>query len=298
MTIENYIFAMFDALAQPISYQNLVDHTIRLDIKRLDLVHPHISGNKFYKLKYNLLEAHKQGFDQVITFGGAFSNHIAATAYAAHYFGFDSIGIIRGEELAHQALNPTLTTASHFGMQLEFINRQDYRNKNQPDFLRKLQQRYPNTYLIPEGGTNALAIQGCKEILSDADLQNYDVICCAVGTGGTISGLIEASSSQQTLLGFSALKGDFLKHEVAHFTHKTNWKIKDDYCFGGYAKTTNQLIEFMRRFEEKYQIPLEPIYTAKMMFGIFDLIEKAYFPPHTRILAIHSGGLQGRQNLL
>ncbi|MDI3237845.1 1-aminocyclopropane-1-carboxylate deaminase/D-cysteine desulfhydrase [Acinetobacter ursingii] len=290
---------MFNAIAQAVGYQTLIDQPeIHLDLKRLDLIHPHISGNKFYKLKYNLQHAKQLGQDTLITFGGAFSNHIAATAYAAHYFGFQSIGIIRGEELADQPLNHTLSTASQFGMQLEFINRQDYRNKEQPDFLAELQSRFPNAYIIPEGGTNSLAIQGCKEILSEQDRQNYDVICCAVGTGGTITGLIESSHFNQNILGFSALKGDFLTHDVAHLTAKKNWKIIDEYCCGGYAKTSAQLIEFIQLFEKQYQIPLEPIYTGKMLFGIFDLIEKAYFPPHTRILAIHSGGLQGRQNLL
>ncbi|MEQ1105129.1 1-aminocyclopropane-1-carboxylate deaminase/D-cysteine desulfhydrase [Acinetobacter ursingii] len=290
---------MFNAIAQAVGYQTLMDQPdIHLDLKRLDLIHPHISGNKFYKLKYNLQHAKQLGLDTLITFGGAFSNHIAATAYAAHYFGFRSIGIIRGEELADQRLNHTLSTASQFGMQLEFINRQDYRNKDQPDFLAELQSRFPNAYIIPEGGTNSLAIQGCKEILSEQDRQNYDVICCAVGTGGTITGLIESSHFNQNILGFSALKGDFLTSDVAHLTAKKNWKIIDEYCCGGYAKTSAQLIEFIQLFEKQYQIPLEPIYTGKMLFGIFDLIEKAYFPPHTRILAIHSGGLQGRQNLL
>ena len=290
---------MFNAIAQAVGYQTLIDQPeIHLDLKRLDLIHPHISGNKFYKLKYNLQHAKQLGQDTLITFGGAFSNHIAATAYAAHYFGFQSIGIIRGEELADQPLNHTLSTASQFGMQLEFINRQDYRNKEQPDFLAELQSRFPNAYIIPEGGTNSLAIQGCKEILSEQDRQNYDVICCAVGTGGTITGLIESSHFNQNILGFSALKGDFLTHDVAHLTAKKNWKIIDEYCCGGYAKTSAQLIEFIQFFEKQYQIPLEPIYTGKMLFGIFDLIGKAYFPPHTRILAIHSGGLQGRQNLL
>ncbi|BBF76208.1 pyridoxal-phosphate dependent enzyme [Acinetobacter ursingii] len=290
---------MFNAIAQAVGYQTLMDQPdIHLDLKRLDLIHPHISGNKFYKLKYNLQHAKQLGQDTLITFGGAFSNHIAATAYAAHYFGFNSIGIIRGEELADQRLNHTLATASQFGMQLEFINRQDYRNKEQPDFLAELQSRFPNAYIIPEGGTNSLAIQGCKEILSEQDRQNYDVICCAVGTGGTITGLIESSHFNQNILGFSALKGDFLTSDVTHLTAKKNWKIIDEYCCGGYAKTSAQLIEFIQFFEKQYQIPLEPIYTGKMLFGIFDLIEKAYFPPHTRILAIHSGGLQGRQNLL
>ncbi|MBK0064485.1 MULTISPECIES: 1-aminocyclopropane-1-carboxylate deaminase/D-cysteine desulfhydrase [unclassified Acinetobacter] len=290
---------MFDSLAHPISYQNLIDYNaIKLDIKRLDLIHPQISGNKFYKLKYNLQHAKELGLDTIITFGGAFSNHIAATAYAAHYFGFKSIGIIRGEELAHQTLNPTLATACQFGMQLQFINRQEYRNKEQSDFIDKLRRHFPTAYIIPEGGTNALAIQGCKEILTAKDRQNYDVICCAVGTGGTITGLIEASDAHQTILGFSALKGDFLQQQVASLTHKMNWNILEDYCFGGYAKTSIQLLDFIQSFEKTYQIPLEPIYTGKMLFGVFELIEQGHFAANTRILVIHSGGLQGRQNLL
>ncbi|WP_130804603.1 1-aminocyclopropane-1-carboxylate deaminase/D-cysteine desulfhydrase [Acinetobacter ihumii] len=290
---------MFNAIEQAVKYQTLIDQPeIHLALKRLDLIHPQISGNKFYKLKYNLQYAKQLGLDTIITFGGAFSNHIAATAYAADYFGFKSIGIIRGEELAQQRLNHTLTTASQFGMQLEFISRQDYRNKNQADFLVELQRRFPKAYIIPEGGTNTLAIQGCTEILTDADRQNYDVICCAVGTGGTLTGLIEASNSHQTVMGFSALKGDFLKQDIANLTEKSNWNIRDDYCFGGYAKTSPLLIEFIHGFEEQYQIPLEPIYTGKMLFGILDLIKHHYFAPNTRILAIHSGGLQGRQNLL
>ena len=233
---------MFDSIAQTIAYQKLpLDASVSLSIKRLDQIHLKISGNKFFKLKYNFLEAQKQGFDKVLTFGGAYSNHIAATAYAAHLFGLKSVGIIRGEELSHKALNPTLSTAQHFGMQLHFVSRQQYRQKDQPEYLSALKQQFPEHYIIPEGGSNALAIQGCREILSEHDRQNYDVICCAVGTGGTISGLIEASAAHQTILGFSALKGDFLSSDVAQYTVKKNWNITDDYCFGGYAKAPVEL---------------------------------------------------------
>ncbi|WP_111895647.1 1-aminocyclopropane-1-carboxylate deaminase/D-cysteine desulfhydrase [Acinetobacter sp. MB5] len=271
---------------------------IQLDIKRLDLVHPHISGNKFYKLKYNLLEAQQQDKTAVLTFGGAYSNHIAATAYAAQMLGLRSIGMIRGEELAQRPLNPTLETARNMGMQLEFISRQAYQQRHEPVFLAQLQQQFPNSYLIPEGGTNALAIQGCQEILTKADLKNYDVFCCAVGTGGTLSGLIEASHTHHQVLGFSALKGEFLTQEVEKLAHKNNWKILDAYCCGGYAKTSPELLKFIRKFEQTYQIPLEQVYTGKMLMGIFDLIEHGYFQSGTRILAIHTGGLQGRTQQL
>lgn len=284
---------MFDSIAQQVPYQHIEYRHQRISIKRLDLIHPQISGNKFFKLKYNLLAARQQGFEKVLTFGGAYSNHIAATAFAAHKFGFQSLGMIRGEELAQRPFNPTLATAQQFGMQLEFISRNAYRQKDQPDFLQHLQQQYPDFYLIPEGGTNALAVQGCREILTAEDAQ-FDLICCAVGTGGTFAGLIEASQQHQQLLGFSALKGDFLTHEVAQLTTKRNWRILDDYCCGGYAKTTPELIQFIQTFEQRYNIPLEQVYTGKMLRGIFDLIDQDKIGPDQKILLIHTGGLQGR----
>ena len=286
---------MFDHIAFPIPYQTLqLPQPVQLTIKRLDLIHPQISGNKFFKLKYNLLAAQQQGFSQVLTFGGAFSNHIAATAFAAQHFGFQSIGMIRGEELASQPFNPTLQTAHDLGMQLNFFSRTKYRLRHQAEYLQQLQQQYPQAFIIPEGGSNALAIQGTQEILSPDDLENYDVICCAVGTGGTLAGIIESSSEQQHVLGFSALKGDFLKHDIQQWTDKSNWSLTDAYCCGGYAKITPKLLHFMQQFEQQHHIPLEQVYTAKMMMGLLDLIQYHHFPAHTRILAIHTGGLQGK----
>lgn len=286
---------MFDHIVPSVPYQSInLSYSVHLDIKRLDLIHPQISGNKFFKLKYNILEAKKQGLTRILTFGGAYSNHIAATAYAAHLFGLKSVGIIRGEELATQPLNPTLTNAQKLGMQLHFVSRNEYRLRNDGNYLQQLHNHFQKTYLIPEGGTNDLAVQGCQEILSQSDLQNYDVICCAVGTGGTISGLIERSSLHQHVLGFSALKGDFLKQDIMQWTKKQNWSLTDAYCCGGYAKTSPELLAFIQKFEEQHAVPLEPIYTGKMMFGLFDLIKNNYFPEGTRILAIHSGGLQGK----
>lgn len=289
---------MFEQIAQSIPYQHISVGGINISIKRLDLVHPQISGNKFFKLKYNLLAAQQQGYKKLLTFGGAYSNHIAATAYAAQLLGFESLGIIRGEELASKALNATLSTAQQFGMQLQFVTREAYRQKQSSAYLAQLQQDYPDYYVIPEGGTNPLAIQGCTEILSDADRQNFDLICCAVGTGGTIAGLIEASHSQQQVLGFSALKGDFLSTEVEQLTPKRNWQITDQYCCGGYAKTTPELLQFIQDFEQQYGIPLEQIYTGKMLLGLTDLIQQGAFPRDHRILVIHSGGLQGRSAAL
>ncbi len=285
---------MFNEIAENIPEQHISMHGVSITIKRLDLVHPAISGNKFFKLKYNFIEAKNLGYSGVLTFGGAFSNHIAATAFAAHQFDFKSVGIIRGEELANKPLNHTLKTAQEFGMQLKFISREQYRLKDSSEFLANLKQQYPNYYIIPEGGTNDLAIQGCKEILTEPNKHNFDLICCAVGTGGTITGIIESSAEHQKILGFSALKGDFLTQEVQTKTQKNNWQITDEFCCGGYAKTTPELLAFMQNFEAKFGIELEQVYTAKMLFGLSQMIQQKRIEPSTRILAIHTGGLQGR----
>lgn len=295
----NTMLERFEAIRQQITDQTLLlDTNLSVTIRRLDQIHPQISGNKFFKLKYNLIEAQRLGYRQILTFGGAYSNHIAATAYAAQRFGFESIGIIRGEELATQALNPTLSTAVQHGMQLHFVSRGVYRQKHLPDYLAQLQQHYPHAYILPEGGSNYLAVLGCQEILSHQDQQDFDVICAAVGTGGTLAGIITASAAQQQLLGFSALQGDFLTQAVQqHLPNlhpQNNWQITDDYCCGGYAKTTPELLKFIDQFQQRHAIPLEPIYTGKMLYGIMDLISKQYFKAGTRILVIHSGGLQGK----
>lgn len=292
----------FEQLAQQIPYQTLVlpaevqriQPALKIDIKRLDAVHAQISGNKFFKLKYNLIEARRLGYHQLLSFGGAYSNHIAALAFAAQQFGFQSHGIIRGEELAQHPLNATLHVAQQHGMQLEFVSRQRYRALQQPEALAQLQHDYPEHYILPEGGSNALAIQGCQEIITDADRAAYDLICVAVGTGSTIAGIIQASAVTQQLLGFSALRGDFLNSQVQALTTRQNWRITDDYCFGGYAKSSPKLLSFMQDFETTQRIPLEPIYTAKMLYGIFDLIQQGYFEDRPRVLVIHTGGLQGR----
>ncbi|MGO1584886.1 MAG: 1-aminocyclopropane-1-carboxylate deaminase/D-cysteine desulfhydrase [Mesonia sp.] len=271
---------------------------VEIFLKREDLLHPLVSGNKFRKLKYNLQEAKKQGKDTILTFGGAFSNHILATSAAAKLSDFKSIGIIRGEELGGENLektllqNETLRNAKDMGMQLLFIDRETYRNKDNPMFIEGLKSKLGDFYLVPEGGTNDLAIKGCEEILSEAD-KDVEVVCCSVGTGGTLSGIINSSHEQQHILGFSALKGDFLKDEVAQHVEKKNWQIIIDYHFGGYAKVDRTLIDFMNDFKANYKVLLDPIYTGKMMYGIFDRIEKGQFSKNTRILAVHTGGLQG-----
>lgn len=268
-------------------------HDIQLFVKREDKIHPVISGNKYRKLKYNILEAKKLGFKTLLTFGGAFSNHIAALASVGEEFGFKTIGIIRGEELEHKIMkNQTLSFAQECGMQFKFLTRENYRNKESELFLEELKNEFKVFYTIPEGGTNQLAIKGCEEILTEAD-SDFDYVCCSVGTGGTISGLINCSQPGQQVIGFSALKGGFLKDNISKFVTKANWKLITDYHFGGYAKINIELITFINQFKKENNIPLDPVYTGKMIFGIFDLIEKDYFPNGSKILAIHTGGLQG-----
>ncbi|MGI9552485.1 MAG: 1-aminocyclopropane-1-carboxylate deaminase/D-cysteine desulfhydrase [Aurantibacter sp.] len=278
---------------QQIEFPILKEKEVSLFMKREDLLHPIISGNKYRKLKYNLVEADRQGHDTLITFGGAFSNHIAATAVAGREFDFKTIGIIRGEEVAENFMeNPTLAMAREYGMRFKFISRTDYRKKEEADFQQALEQEFGRFYLLPEGGTNALAIKGCAEILATSDVV-FDVICCSVGTGGTVAGIINSTCTDQRVLGFSALKGDFLKEDIRKFAYKENWDLVADYHFGGYARVTPELVNFLNNFRKKVNIPLDPIYTGKMVFGILDMIRNDRFKPETKILAIHTGGLQG-----
>ncbi|TRX38865.1 1-aminocyclopropane-1-carboxylate deaminase/D-cysteine desulfhydrase [Flavobacterium sp. ZT3R18] len=280
---------------QKITYE--LPNGISLEIKREDLLHPFISGNKFRKLKYNLLQAKAENQEAVLTFGGAYSNHIAAVAYAGKEQGFKTIGVIRGEELGDKiAENPTLQFAQECGMQFEFVTREAYRFKIEADFIANLQQKFGSFYLVPEGGTNEYAIKGCEEILTEEDA-TFDFICCAVGTGGTISGIINSALAHQKVLGFPALKGDFLKDEIRKFATNTNWELITDYHFGGYGKVNEELIQFINQFYKQTQVPLDPVYTGKMVFGVIDLIQKKYFPNNAKILLIHTGGLQGIQGM-
>ena len=272
-------------------------NSISVSIKREDLIHPYISGNKFRKTKYNLLQAKAENQETLLTFGGAFSNHIAAVAFAGKEYGFKTIGIIRGDELEDKILeNPTLQFAQDCGMQFEFVSRTEYRLKNEIGFIEKLKQKFGTFYLLPEGGTNELAIKGCEEILTKDDVK-FDYICTSVGTGGTISGIINSILPHQKVLGFPALKGDFLKNEIRNFVKNENWDLITDYHFGGYGKVNSELIAFINQFYKENKIPLDPIYTGKMVFGVIDLISKNYFPENSKILMIHTGGIQGIQGM-
>lgn len=281
---------------------------VQLYIKRDDLIHPQFGGNKWRKLKYNLVYARDNKFDTLLTFGGAWSNHIYATAAAGKYFGFNTIGLIRGEQ--HSPLNATLSFAEECGMKLHYLNRKQYRKKNETAFLKKIKQQFGHVYILPEGGSNSLAVKGCGEIIQEINIEldrPFDVICCASGTGATLAGLIfaieaEETTINKTVIGFSALKGgEFLATEVSNFLGnkriKSNWRIESRFHFGGYAKTNNELIRFMHQFKSQYDITLDAVYTAKMFYGLFELIKSGTFKPGTVIIAVHSGGLQGNKGL-
>lgn len=270
---------------------------VELYVKREDLLHQEVSGNKFRKLKYNLLKAKELGVSKVLTFGGAYSNHIAATAAACKLLDLQCVGIIRGEEIAskyHE--NPTLIKALRDGMQLHFVSRSWYREKTQAPRLLELEELFGDFLLVPEGGSNELAILGAQEILKPTD-NEFDYICCPVGTGGTIAGLIRSSKQKQMVLGYPALKEDFLIQEIMQWTDKTNWKLVRDYHFGGYAKINDDLLDFIRKFEKDFAILLDPIYTGKMLYGILQDIQMGRFKENSKILAVHTGGLQGWNNI-
>ena len=278
---------------QEVQYQ--FPRGIRLTIKREDKIHPFVSGNKFRKLKYNVAQAIHLGKHTLLTFGGAYSNHIAAVAAVGRLEGMKTIGIIRGEELQGQALNSqTLLRAQKDGMKFRFVSRELYRLKATSGFLNELNTEFESAYIIPEGGTNEFAVQGCEEILDTED-SVFTHIACSAGTGGTASGIIRVSNDNQRVLVFPAVKGDFLLSDIATYTHKTNWDLITAYHFGGYAKVTDELITFLNEFYVKTGIPLDPVYTGKMVFGIFDMISTLQIPDNAHILAIHTGGLQGIQ---
>jgi len=273
-------------------------------VLREDLIHPEISGNKWRKLKYNIVEAKNQHADTLLTFGGAYSNHIAATAAAGANFGLNTIGVIRGEETI--PLNNTLKLAQQKGMQFKYISRIEYRQKNQDSFINKLSSEYENVYIVPEGGSNAYAVRGCTEIMQNIAIE-YDLVACACGTGGTIAGIIASLKKDKKVFGFPALKGgDFLRKDIDKLINdystqynqpieNKNWDLILDYHFGGYAKINEDLVSFVREFKHKHNIPLDLIYTGKMMYGIFDLLKNTEHLDNKTIIVVHTGGVQGNK---
>lgn len=287
---------------QEIRDQLIVPFGVKLYMKRLDLNHPHISGNKWYKLKYNIQEMRRLGKDTLLTFGGAYSNHIAATAAAGKEMGFRTIGVIRGDEHEEGTRNRTLELAADNGMQLHFITRTDYRRKTEQSFIDALHKRLGDFYLVPEGGSNLLGVKGCTEIVSEIGVP-FDFITTSCGTGATLAGLVLSIDQRQQAIGFSSLKGgDFLEQEVKRFIeeysgssaeHESKWQINHEYHFGRYAKVNNELEVFIERFRTENGIQLDHVYTGKMMFGLYDMIRTGTFVPGETIVALHTGGLQG-----
>ncbi|MQA83683.1 MAG: pyridoxal-phosphate dependent enzyme [Streptosporangiales bacterium] len=266
---------------------------VRLLLKRDDLIHPELPGNKWRKLKYNLAAAADQGHDTLLTFGGAYSNHIRAAAAAGFYFGFATIGVIRGEE--HLPLNPSLSCAARRGMRLTYLDRTTYRTKHTSEVVGRLRREFGDFYLLPEGGSNELAVRGCAELPAEID-EPFDVICCPVGTGGTLAGLAAGLRPGQRALGFAALKGgEFLATEVERLQQRSlgassgNWGIEHGFHFGGYAKKKPELEGFVAEFAERHGITLDWVYAAKMMFGIFAFAERGAFEPGSRIVAVVTG---------
>jgi 1-aminocyclopropane-1-carboxylate deaminase len=265
---------------------------VKLFMKREDLVHPQISGNKYWKLFFNINNYldRKPGKPYIITFGGAFSNHIAAVSAVGHLAGIPTLGIIRGEELKDKWRdNPTLLFAKRNGMNLQFVTREEYRHKEKLTGF--LQNEFPDALVIPEGGTNEEAVAGVKMMLND-DTKDFDYLCTAVGTGGTIAGISRYCEDNQKVIGFKAVADNSLEKRIPELTPRKNFSLMDS-SFGGYGKIKDENIRFINDFKEKYHIPLEPVYTGKMMQKVFELMEEGFFPDDSRILCFHTGGLQG-----
>ncbi|MES9607978.1 pyridoxal-phosphate dependent enzyme [Actinomadura sp. NPDC000929] len=262
---------------------------LRLFLKRDDLVHPELPGNKWRKLRHNIGPAREHG--TLLTFGGAYSNHIRAVAAAGAMYGFATIGVIRGEE--HLPLNATLAHARRMGMRLAYMDRATYRRKHEPDVVAALRERWGDFYLLPEGGSNAPAVRGCAEL--GAEVPGFDVVCCPCGTGGTLAGLAAGLAPRQRAVGFSVLKGGFMAGEVERLQRETyggrrgDWSVQDDFHFGGYARTTPELEAFAADFADRHGIVLDRVYTAKMMFGVLALAGRGAFPEGARVLAVITG---------
>jgi 1-aminocyclopropane-1-carboxylate deaminase/D-cysteine desulfhydrase-like pyridoxal-dependent ACC family enzyme len=280
---------MAAATIQSLSGSPYDEGEVRADVLRLDRIHSVISGNKWFKLKYFLEEA-KNG---IISFGGAYSNHIVACAYAAARAGIPAIGFIRGEE--HHPLSPSLAEARRYGMQLQYLSRADYQHKESPAFIHSLAQRYPGYRIIPEGGAGDKGIQGAAEILKNLSVESYTHLLAAVGTGTMVKGLALGALPHQQVIGISVLKG--MEPHLPVPGAAVPVLIETSYHWGGYARKAEALLDFMNHFYRTQGIPTDFVYTGKLMFALTDLLSKGYFPPGSRILAIHSGGLQGNRSL-
>lgn len=278
----------------PIWYQPCVP---QMDMLRLDLIHPVISGNKWFKLKYNLEVALAKGYKSMLTFGGAYSNHLVATAAIAKEYGLSSIGIIRGNYAKN---NPTATMdeCKSYGMQLVFVSWEDYAKKTDEAWLKELSAEFNNPYIIPEGGANDVGRKGAEDIAKMIP-DTYTHVCLSAGTGTTLVGLRNALPAAQKVLGFVPMKeGRYIKEEIEPYLQvKENWQLFDEWNLGGFGKWNNKLLAFMNNFYRINNIPLDIIYTSKMMYGLDELLLGRHFPDYARILCIHTGGLQGNSSV-
>ena len=281
---------------QSIDDPQILDIGVKLLVKREDLIHAQVSGNKWRKLQYNLARARELDHNTLLTFGGAYSNHIFATAAAGAELGMKTVGIIRGEPT--HPLNPTLSIAARQGMELQFISRSEYREKDKNSFAESLKTNHGRFYLLPEGGSNDLAVKGVSELIGEIDI-DYDYICTPVGTGGTLAGILHGLRGKREVLGFPVVKSDSLLPQINNLIGSNlagslgEVNLVEDYHFGGYARFNQELIDFINRFRIEHQLQLDPIYTGKMFFGLFDMIKKGVFSPGSTVLALHTGGLQG-----
>lgn len=273
-----------------------IQKEIRVSMLRLDEIHPVISGNKLFKLHYFLEAAFKANHQAVITFGGAYSNHLVATAYACKLAGLRSVGIVRGERPTH--LSHTLQDCLDHDMHLLFISRQDYERRDDHSFISSLQDKHGKCTIIPEGGYHPLGAKGASLIMNLLKENEYTHVCTAVGSATTLAGLLLNTRQDQHVVGIPVLKGMHDMGERISFLTGTrspynNMQILDDYHFGGYAKTNDILIRFMNEFWQHYNIALDFVYTAKMMYAVIDKIKADHFPAGSRIICLHTGGLQG-----
>jgi len=283
---------------QTIQHPLFAKHQLEVKIKRDDLIHPIISGNKWRKLKYNLAFAKEQGFKGALSFGGSYSNHIHALAYACYQQQLPCLGVIRGEK--EYAANCTLSQAQQWGMALHFVDRKTYRLRHDENYLQELQAQYPEYFIIPEGGSNALALPGVGEVITELNAEtDFDTLMTPVGSGGTLAGLIAADNNQHQLLGVAVLKQDgYLSQEVQHLLGKNagnyhNWQILNDFHRGGYARFSEADCGRILAFNRQTDISFEPVYSGKMLLALLDLIEQGYFPAGHKIVLLHTGGLQG-----
>lgn len=287
------------AVVQPINDELLYEKNVPIDVLRLDRIHPVISGNKWFKLKYHLQEAIQQNKKGILTFGGAWSNHLVATALACRQANLACIGIIRGEEPAQ--LSATLQEVQEYGMQLQFISREAY--SDEAAIIPELQKQYPHYFIVPQGGQSHLGVLGAAEILQLAPIESYSHICCATGTGTMLAGLVHAALPHQQVIGICSLKmpdgeNNSLNTLVKPFAaNLKKYTIFYDYHFGGYARKTGELISFMNTIYQKHELPTDFVYTGKLLFGILHLVQNDHFQPCSRVLMVHSGGLQGNRSL-